>query len=166
MNDTVEDNSSEVSALPDVEKIKKIKRISTWLVFFLSIVTVGFYTFYWLYKRTIIVNQSLDKEDRISTWLPIVTIVSAVLYLILTIVPLVFFFSINPDAASIMISMGTFFSFIYMIGFLVWLFKFRSRLNILSGSTSGEQFWLGGIFTFFFNILYFQWKINQMHDYV
>ncbi len=55
-------------------------------------------------------------------------------------------------------------SMLTMVLNLVWAFKFRNRLNILSGSKKGDMFWLGGVLTFFFQIYYFQYKINEMHD--
>lgn len=163
MKSNSENNLSAASSSAGISKIKEIKRLTTWAVFGLTMVTFGFYTFFWLFSRTKILNQNLAEEDRIASWIPIVGVVSFILYLVLSIGP-AFMMSSNLELATTLMGIGGMTGLVYMVMFLVWIFKFRSRLNLLSESNSGEKFWLGGILTFFANILYFQWKINQIHD--
>jgi len=163
MKKNSENGLSAASSSAGIEKIKEIERLTTWAVFGLSMITFGFYTFFWLFSRTKILNQNLHEEDRIASWIPIVGVISFILYFALSIGPALMISS-NPELAATLMGIGGIIGLVYIIMFLVWIFKFRSRLNLLSGSHSGETFWLGGILTFFANILYFQWKINQIHD--
>ncbi len=164
MDNNPENDLSVASPSTGMGKIKEIKRLTTWAVVAFAMLSFGIYTFYWLYSRTKTVNNNLPEEDRIASWIPMVGITSFALYFVLSIVPPLFLISTNPELASILMGVGGIIGLVYIVVFLVWIFKFRSRLNLLSGSTSGEKFWLGGILTFFLNVMYFQWKINQMHD--
>lgn len=47
---------------------------------------------------------------------------------------------------------------------LIWVFSFRNRLNILSGSERGSDYWAGPVLTFFFQVLYLSYKVNQLID--
>ncbi len=163
MKNNSENDLSAASFSTGIAKIKEIERLTTWAVFGLSMITFGFYTFFWLFSRTKILNQNLHEEDRIASWIPIVGIISFILYFTLSIAP-VLIISSSPELATTLMGIGGMIGLVYIVMFLVWIFKFRSRLNLLSESNSGEKFWLGGILTFFANILYFQWKINQIHD--
>ncbi len=165
MNNNPENDLSVTSSSAGIEKIKEIKRLSTWAVVAFAMISFGIYTFYWLFSRTKILNSNLPEDDRIASWIPIVGIVSFALYFILSIVPPLFLISTNPELVSILMGVGGVIGLVYFVVFLVWIFKFRSRLNLLSGSTSGEKLWLGGVLTFILNVMYFQWKINQIHDY-
>lgn len=153
-----------VTSSSGMEKIKEINRLSTWAVFGLTMITFGFYTFFWLFSRTKQLNQNLPEQDRVAAWIPIVVIIAFLLYFVLSIGPALIISS-SPELAVILMGIGGIIGLVYMVVYLVWIFKFRSRLNLLSGSNPGEKFWLGVILTLFANVLYFQWKINQVHDY-
>jgi fatty acid desaturase len=142
--------------------VKEFPRFTAWAVFGLSMITLGFYGYYWLYSRTTILNKLSTPENRIASWLPMTTIIVAVLYWILSFAPL--FMGSSPEIAVSVGLASLVISIAYMVFFLMWTFGFRKRLNLLSGANKGEAFWLGGFMTFFFNVIYFQYKINQMHD--
>jgi threonine/homoserine/homoserine lactone efflux protein len=163
MKNNSENDLSAVSSSAGIEKIKEIERFSAWGVLGLSMITFGFYTFFWLFSRTKILNEKLPEEDRIASWIPIVGVVAFLLYFVLSIGPALIISS-SPELAAVLMGIGAIIGLVYMVVFLIWIFKFRSRLNLLSGSHSGEKLWLGGILTFLANVLYFQWKINQIHD--
>lgn len=145
-----------------VAKVKEFPRFTTWAVVGLSIITLGIYTFYWLYSRTKILNRLLP-ENKIAGWLPIAAIVTLIAYYVVSIaVP--FLASASPELAAGLGGLSLIVNIAYIVFYLMWVFGFRSRLNQLSGSNKGDIFWLGGILTFFINVYYFQYKINQMHD--
>jgi uncharacterized Tic20 family protein len=144
-----------------IEAIKKIPRFSTWAVVGLSIITLGIYSYYWLYSRTKMLNSLLvDSNNKIPSGLTLSIIILAIINFFLSLYPL-----FNAGQVSSAIDgLSMFISIIGVILFLVWAFSFRKRLNTLSNSQKGERFWLGGILTFLINVYYFQYKINQIHD--
>lgn len=151
-----------------IEKIKQFPHISTWAVIGLTIITLNLYVYYWLYTRTKILNRLLP-EKPIAGWIAILTIVLMLLSQVFSLVPVFISMGIeflNPEILGAIIMISPFVNLILVILFLIWIFSFRNRINILSESNKGSQFWLGGILTFFINVYYFQYKINQMHDHL
>ncbi|MCK5901791.1 MAG: DUF4234 domain-containing protein [Cocleimonas sp.] len=143
----------------DKAPVKQFPRFTTWAVVGLSIITMGIYTIYWLYSRTQILNTLLP-ENKIPSWLTTSSLIVFFLYLVMSFAPLANN-GVMPngmDAFSLVINLA------YIVLFITWAFSFRSRLNTLSGSNKGDLFWLGGILTFFINVYYFQYRINQIHD--
>ena len=145
-----------------VDKVKEFPRFTTWAVVGLSIITLGIYTFYWLWSRTKILNRLLP-ENKISGWLPITAVLTVIVYYIVAFAT-PFLASASPELGAALGGLGVIVNIAYIVFFLMWVFGFRKRLNQLSGSNKGDMFWLGGILTFFINVYYFQYKINQMHD--
>jgi hypothetical protein len=147
-----------------VEAVKKLPRFTAWAVFGLSIITLGIYGYYWLYTRTKQLNSLSAPENKIASWLPTTTIAFTVLYWIMSFVPLAMEGMADPTLVMIIGILSLVISIVYFVLYIMWIFAFRRCLTHLSGANKGEQFWLGGIMTFFFNVIYFQYKINQMHD--
>jgi hypothetical protein len=142
----------------DVSKIKVFKRFTTWGVVGLAIITLGIYGYYWMYSRTKTLN-TLIPENKIAGWLVPAVIGLGIINIIMSLLPLG-----APELAESFALVSLPFSLIGFVLIIVWAFKFRNRLNIISGSSKGNVFWLGPILTFFFQLYYFQYKINQMHD--
>jgi hypothetical protein len=142
----------------DVSKIKSFKRFTTWGVLGLAIITLGIYAYYWMFSRTKTLN-TLIPENKIAGWMVPTIIIFGVINILLSLLPL-----LAPEQAVTIQMLSTPFSIIGFVLGLTWAFKFRNRLNIISGSSKGNVFWLGPILTFFFQLYYFQYKINQMHD--
>lgn len=138
-----------------IDRIKTIKRFTTWGVVGFSIITLGIYGFYWLYSRTKTLNNSLDEGQRIPQWVILGALLSYVLYILLSIGS-----GFVPELAAI----GGLLAIVYIVLYLIWIYKFRSRINMLTATKRGDKFWIGPILTFFINIFYFQYKINQIHD--
>ena len=47
---------------------------------------------------------------------------------------------------------------------LIWVYTLRNRLNRIIGAQEEDERWIGPVATFFFQILYLQYKINQAID--
>ncbi len=131
-------------------------RFSTWAVLGLSIITMGIYSIYWLYSRT----QQLNKvsSDRISQGF-----VSAAVVLYVANMALSLVVSFITDGAGVLAVVSSVLSLVSSIMFIVWAFKFRNRLNRVTQS-AGKPTWCGPILTFFLNVLYLNYKINQNID--
>jgi len=127
---------------------------NTWWVLLLSIVTLGLYVPYWLYTRTKILNR-LSRYDPIPIALPVALPVLCVLC-----VAIGFVDGIYPDRMGVKPFL-VIVQWTYMIVTLICEFSFRNRLNedCLEGSDS--PYWVGLVATFFFGILYLNYKLNQ-----
>ena len=142
----------------DLADLLRIGRFSAWFVFGLSIITIGIYPIYWMYTRAKIIN-SLHENKISSTLLTSLIIVTVLSY------GLDFFGSDNDLESEISIDIvGLFIGLVYLILYLVVLFKIRNRLQIIINRTSNQSYELGSVFTFFFFVIYLQYKINQSID--
>lgn len=149
-----------------VAAIKQFPRFTTWAVVGLAIITLGIYGYYWLYSRTKILNR-LIPENPIAKWLPATTIGLMLLYWVMSLLPLFLMGGdmMSPESSmSGLMIIAPIVNIAVLILFLMWIFGFRSRINQITGAQKGNMFWLGGILTFFINVYYFQYKINEMHD--
>lgn len=143
-------------AQEDGNPLDDFKRFSAWGVFGLLVVTVGIYYVYWLYTRSQVLAQY--KELEIS---PI--LINVVLAAYAGIFAFSFYLGMNPGDARL-ISVVNILQAVMTIANLIWLFTFRSRLNKLSGLKRGDGGWAGPILTFFFHVIYLQYKINKIKD--
>lgn len=134
-------------------------RFSAWAVLGLSIITLGIYSVFWLYGRSKAINAVSDEP--IGAAFVNTTIVLFVLSSLNTITG--FFDIIPPDNVGLVL-MSSIISFASSIMIIVWVFKIRDRIHLYSGREKGDSAWAGPILTFFLNILYLQYKINQTID--
>jgi len=143
-----------------IEKIKHFKRFTAWGVFGLSLITYGIYTVYWLYSRTKILNE-LVPDNKIADWIPSTLILTTLVSIGAGIVSGGYVSAVSVGIANSIYLLST---LAYLVLYIILIFAFRNRMNVLSDSHAGSKFWIGGIMTFFFNAIYFQYKINQVHD--
>ncbi|TCK04817.1 DUF4234 domain-containing protein [Marinobacterium mangrovicola] len=139
-------------------------RFSTWWVFLLSIVTIGIYPLFWIHGRTRKLN-SISEHEKVPTGLVTTYIVVSLAALIL---PTLFGFVLASGAGSMgaLTAINIFGNLLSLTGFIlleVWAFKFRGVLNRVTQS-EGKRTWAGGVMTFFFTMLYMNYKINQHID--
>ena len=138
------------------DQIKQaLPRFTTWAVVGLSIITMGIYAVYWLYSRTNTLNTLLPEANKVPSWLPTTGLILYILYFVLSF------------AAGVSEIFGSIFLLVviaYIVVYIMWIYAFRKGMNTLTGSNKGDLLWIGGILTFFINIYYFQYKINQVHD--
>ncbi|HBR98869.1 MAG TPA: hypothetical protein DD979_16060 [Gammaproteobacteria bacterium] len=133
--------------------ILNFKRFSAWGVFFLSVITLGFYGYYWLYNRGRCVNENTDKK---LSFVPlIVTIVSVVA---LNIAP----FIGGSVLSNLFVILGLYLTTI--VSFYMCVFSTRNRLKSIINAGSESPVKVGPILTFFFSHIYLQYKINQAID--
>lgn len=138
--------------------ISVFPRFSTWAVFGLSIITLGIYTIYWLYDRTRKLNSI--SENQISQGVVSASVGLFVASGISSIVVAV----VGPSSSfGALVLVDGLLGLASGIMILVWAFKFRNRLNRVTNS-EGKPTWAGPILTFFFNVLYLSYKINQHLD--
>ncbi|MGO2477162.1 MAG: DUF4234 domain-containing protein [Pseudoalteromonas sp.] len=138
-----QNNSSNNKPILDFE------RFSAWGVFFLTFLTLGIYGVYWLVSRTQKANSLAKHQLNINLLYG---------YIALYVINFALSFAALPPVLSFILSLSSF-----VIG-LVVIFTLRTSLVELINEGSNEPVKLGGIMTFFFNIIYFQYKINEAID--
>jgi hypothetical protein len=129
------------------------KRISAWLVFFYSVITLGIYSLFWFYSRMQAANLVADKK--VEEW-------KFYGYLITF---LLSFFGgsilafVMPE--SLFGSLLSLFNFIF---YIIFIYSFRAALLSIINKNNSLIIKVGPILTFFFSSIYFQYKINEAID--
>lgn len=136
--------------------VLQFQRKSAWLVFFLGIITLGIYPIYWYYTRTPIASQ-ISPNNKINMGLVHGYIGTYVLSIIVGFI---------SDDTGIIGFASLAFSIAQFVLYIMLAFSWRSTLrDIINHNASMENYVnVNGILTFFFSVLYFQYKINQAID--
>ncbi|KZY48172.1 MULTISPECIES: DUF4234 domain-containing protein [Pseudoalteromonas] len=129
--------------------ILNFDRFSAWGVFFLCLFTFGIYSVYWLVSRTNKANALA--KNQVSQGL-------VYGYVALYVINIGLAFTSIPEGLSAIVSLASF-----VVG-IVLVFSLRTSIKELINEGSNEPVHLGGILTFFFNVIYFQYKINEAID--
>lgn len=135
--------------------ILQLERFSAWGVFGLSIITFGIYFVYWLYTRTPKANE-LSQENKLS-----MNILYA--YLALYVASFVTSFTATDDNTTL-VMINFVLSMVNFILYILVVFGLRKVLSEVINKGSTEEIKLGGVLTFFFSVIYFQYKINEAID--
>ena len=136
--------------------IDNFKRFSAWGVFGLSVITLGIYFMYWLFTRAQQLNGFYHhKISPVFIW---GTLITYIIYMAFS--SLIDKLGDQPLLAIVGIvgNLG------YMILYVGLVFAFRNRLLEMAREDGNTEFKVGPILSFFFQCLYFQYKINEYHD--
>ena len=136
--------------------IDSFERFSAWGVFGLSVITFGVYVMYWFLSRTKVLNGFY--QNKIPDGVVYGALISYVVYFVGSLVPQSFYTN------DLFVSLFAVISLVYLILYLVWVFKFRSRLLEIAQGNGHPEFRINPALTFFFQSLYLQYKINQYID--
>ena len=129
--------------------ILNFDRFSAWGVFFLSLITLGIYAIYWLVSRTNKANALAKHQVNQNLIYGYIAIYAINIGLAFTSI---------PEGLSAIVSLASF-----VVG-IIFVFSLRTSIKELINEGSNEPVHLGGILTFFFNVIYFQYKINEAID--
>lgn len=133
--------------------ILNVKRFSTWYVFGLIFITFGIYAYYWIYSRTMVINQNHDR--------PISSLLLTCLYVC---AGLNFASAFIDTSQTELALVSLLLSLVNFILYIVVVFQIRDRLQDIMNRSSQTQYHLSGAMTFFFYVMYFQYKINECTD--
>jgi len=136
--------------------IEIFPRLSAWAVLGLIIITLGFYMIYWMVSRASILNTR--SEYTISKIFTFIAIILAIFSFLGLFVDLFY-----PESYGLIV-LRTIVLLVAFIWNMIFIFKIRHRINVMTGSLGGETTHMKGIFTFFFTAIYMQYKLNQMID--
>jgi hypothetical protein len=145
---------SDVEVINASNSMSSFKRFSAWWVFLLTFVTFGIYTMYWLYTRSVTINNIHHR--RISDTAIWGTIITYVISTAISFLP--------SDFSANLAIVGLIGTFAYLFFFLWWLYAVRNRLQEMIDENGGPDFRIGPIMTFFFQSIYLQYKINEQID--
>ncbi len=138
------------------ELLEKLRWGSTWKLFGLAVITYCVYMVYYARRQTVILNAASPPDKQISltyfTWWFVVTYSSLALFL-------VYFFV--PDD-SIWAKVGNLFDRLDGLLGLIWAFLARGRFHQLLVSEKRTPSWFNMFWTFLFQYLYVNFKINQI----
>ena len=132
-------------------------RISTWWIIPLWVITLGLYPSYWLYSRVKTLN-ALSSTEVIPKGLPL-----AGLLLNAGNVIAAFVNTAYPDLIGIPLIV-IFVKLAFFIVNLVCVFSFRDELDEHPTEYSERSYHLSGLATFFLQVLYLNYKLNQRMD--
>lgn len=136
----------------DHKNILLLGRFTAWGVFGLTIVTIGIYPVYWMYSRARIINTFHDKK------ISPVFLYSLVVAVIASTATVFFGTSEAEVLASSVIGI------VYFVIYLIVLFKIRNRLQEIVNQSSEKRYKINIVLTFFFYVIYLQYKINECID--
>lgn len=137
----------------DASNVLKLGRFSAWAVFGLTVITLGIYPLYWMYTRAGSINKI--HENKIS---------SALLISLVVVTLLSFASNFLDQTQPEMVIGGMVVGIVYMVLYLIVLFKIRNRLQDILSQAQAGSFHVGPVLTFFFFCIYLQYKINQCID--
>ncbi|WP_428240582.1 DUF4234 domain-containing protein [Gynuella sp.] len=138
------------------EDLNVYKRVSVWNMLFLTIVTLGIYPIYWMYSRTWLLN--IITREGISSSVIRIALVSGAVYVISPILGQVL---LGRQFAA---AVGLFAAVSYIVFALIWIFGLRAEISRIARSQGQSDFHANAILTFFFQVFYLQYKINQFID--
>jgi len=135
--------------------ILELQRFSAWGVFGLSIITLGLYFIYWMFTRTKQINM-LSKVAKAN-------IVALYIYIGSSVISNISQYVLDPTnmvVAIVILIAGV----AGIVAYIMTVFSARKALQEVINEGSQEEVKLGGILTFFFSAIYFQYKINEAID--
>ncbi len=136
--------------------ILEMKRFSAWGVFGLTIITFGLYYLYWLYTR-------MNKINSLST-VAKANLTALYAYIVISVVNNAGSFFID-ETQLVLASLGLIaLALVGFVALLISIYSTRRALSEVINKGSQEEVKLGGVLTFFFSVIYFQYKINEAID--
>lgn len=138
------------------ELIQRLKWGSTWALFGLAVITFGVYYPFYARRQTLILNEFSPPESRIS-----LGFINAWFVVTFTSLALLFCYFFVPDDSPWK-TISNLSDRVDNVLALIWAFLARGALNRLLQSQVKTPTWFHGGWTFFFQVLYINFKINTI----
>jgi hypothetical protein len=139
----------------NLSAFERFPPLSLLLLIFFSVATLGIYTWWWMYSRSILLNEALPVEQRIDTNLMHLCLGGFFVTLVLAVAA-----GLQPDNISLENTVNIL-SMALNIMVIVWILYFRRGMNYLLGQTR-TQYHLNIVWTLLFQVFYMQYKINMI----
>lgn len=140
--------------------IRVFKRFSAVYTIILAFVTLGLYFPYWLYTRTQKLNRIVEHQTSI-VFMRVTVLVYVATYAMYFAQGYIEAMGDEYGLLQPIDQATTLMDLTSNILVVVWVYKFRNRLNETFG---GPEFRIGLVLPFFFSIFYLQYKLNELID--
>jgi hypothetical protein len=148
---------------PELVLQSVIARRPVVLVVMLSLVTLGYYQYYWLYATSRQATSDVPSQMGSSTKLLFLAIVLISLsFFVMVVTTLSAASTGGHDPESAWLVGGRLLGFAAQVLGIVWSFKVRDQLQSLVARRAVGPYPISAAGTFFFSIYYLQYKINRM----
>ena len=144
--------SSEAEASP-LAALDSFRVQNIWLVLFLTIITFGIYAVFWLRRQNAILAQ-VRPDLNVTLLYGNIVLVFVILSAGLDIASLIGL----PDSLD---TDSNILDRIVGIMVLVLAFQVRNGLNLLIQAQKSDTLWFSGVYTWLFNVVYLQYKLNK-----
>lgn len=121
----------------NIEIMKQIKRTNIALAIFFNVVTLGFYSIYWLERKRQYLNSKLPSKQ-----MPITLIVACVIMLIL-----LWTYSYGL-------------LYLYFVAKVLLLLEVRDQIHTVAKIKKDSPYWINGLLVIMFGFLYLIYKID------
>lgn len=138
------------------------KVMSVWKLIFLILITYGVYAAHYVKNQSDILNGHLDRPDQISavfvTGFMILSYFSLGIFIVYLFTPMTnqYFHAIDRFDDSL--------TSLWQILLLVWVFKFKNRVNRLLGFSKKDDGWFSWVWALFFGPFYLNFKLNKLRS--
>ena len=136
--------------------IEELQNQSTGRLIGLSLITYFVYAAHYIKRQTKIINENYDGEDKISYSL--VTTILIMSYLSLGL----FFAYLFVEETHPITKISDGVDRILNILYIIWGFKARNRMNGILVAQKESKEWFSGLWTFFFTLFYFNFKVGKL----
>jgi len=147
-----------------------VKRIHTFLLIVLTFITMGLYPVYWMINRSRAMNK-LDTTKKVSMISLGLMLLSWVAYIVVYVQAIMTIISLGAISEAqinaVMLANLPIMGGLYLgmtVFYYIWTYSFRKVMHQAVGIEKGNPLWIGGIITFFFSMLYLNYKINQISE--
>ncbi len=139
---------------PDFSRLPALSLLS---VLFFSFATLGIYSWWWLYSRSMILNSMLPPEQAINKQFMHACLAGFGIALLLAID-----LGFQPDNVSLENTVNVLMLALNIMA-IIWVFRFRAGMHFLLGPTP-TIYHLSALWTFLLPVFYLQQKINLLHE--
>ena len=149
-----------------IETAARLKSQSTWRLVFLSLITQGIYTSHYIKRQTRILNEHLDKENKIAQGFVTAILVLSYLKAITLIVPYVMVEKGHPMEmiSDLTVDIARYLLIVRYLLVLIWAVMASNRMNVLLAAAKGQPCRFNAFWTLLFPAFYFDFKINKLND--
>lgn len=137
--------------------LDSFETMSTIILLFLSLITVGIYTAHYVRRQSKTINAQVeDSAQRIPQWF-VHTFLGLAYLSAALIVPYVL-----VEAGHPLETVSDWLDRVYLALLIAWGFEARRRMNGLLAAERGGEGWFSGLWTFLFTPFYFNYKVTKL----
>ena len=146
-------------ALNQQDVLKALKKESTWKLFFLTVITLGLYSAFYMKRQSEVLNGYLEDDSKIGPALVKLAFLSAFLGIGLVFAP----FIVPDDSLKLVETISAIDNLFYSIIVLIWGFLACTRMNyLLDAEEKGNPLRSSKWWVLLFGVFFVNFRINKM----